>query len=979
MAVNPGVVTSQTHIYWYDCALRKPGGTMKLKKRLFFSLLALCVIFCGIPFPGKKAVQAQPENCYWQLISETPKSFTVSSAPEATSLVSGTTVTVNWEGLTTTHSWSYPGSTLKPGDTLDMEVSVSWDVSTGEARNSTGGLRTTFYFNAEKVSAGQDSISFNAERSGSVSNYESFTIPSGSKEGATLSIYGFGDAAVGSGRVDYKYSYKCATPTPSITLTITKTPTRTITPTKCPADTEEKKLAEILKLYTARIPNGIASTGKMNNIYDFFGYAGYAEFTCGGYQSKVLDFLNALKYSQNPCERELLDNWDYGPIQAWFGYHQAVAIYPKGTDWTQTGIVLDPWPKQTPKSYSANDWAIMFSATGYSPGFSMAEQITGPSFIGIGASDVYREGQAYPIVGGDYKNASNEDMKITFSADDFRIIQSLPKEKREAFNKMPKSEQKSWLQVVRQGGEKIQKTIANCPLTLYLLSPEGKRSGISGSEIFNELPDVSFMMLKLTDGTNYTEISYPDNAGYTLVLEATNQGQAHVFTGHTLLLGDPIPALQQYSFSPEAGKTYQISTDQLGRPMQWDGGSLQPQAVKEISGALLESLPGLAFPEEGSLPGAPSGETIADKPAIFVWQPPFWLGVLVLLFGLFLFTLIAVILISKIVKNKKHTTYQYGQLPIHRTQSATWVLLIVLLVIACLSSSCGIMGLVMNLRSESSVGNQVPEMALTSDVIKMTEMSLNQKLTQSSQSQGILMTATNTELAPPTPQPTQAIAQTPLPPTPPTIEPTAVSLTTGKQSLDEYSLVDDFSSNAFGWPEIDDGKKITKFEEGGYSFQLLNKGEFDVVYLPVSLKPSEIRFDVRGVEGEQNGTFGIFCHLQDQYNYYYVEFDMLTKTYVIAQSFDGEYIPLTTETASGQFWHEAESFYEPTDINKISIGCYLGSIYVMVNDVIVDDVSIDQPFSENGKTALFVFTYDFAGEDGYKVIFDNLEAYEPRQ
>lgn len=955
------------------------------KKRFLFSLLVISTFLISlVPF-SESAVLAQSDNCFWQLTSETPKSFTVSTAPEASSSVSGTTVTVNWEGLRTTHTWSHPGSTLKPGDSLEMDVSVDWSVSSGNALNSSGGLRTSFYFNTESVSAGRNSISFNAEKSGSVSNSASFTIPSGSKEGATLSMYGYGDAAVGSGRVDYKYVYKCATPTPTLTPTKTRTPTRTITPTKCPADTEEKKLAEIKILYFQRIPKGKASTGEENNIYDFFGYAGYAEFTCGGYQSKVLDFLNELKFSKNPCERELMDKWDYGPIQAWFGYHQAVVIYPKGTDWQKTGTVLDPWPTQKPTGYSAEEWALFFSSTNFTPVSYIGERVLGANFIGIGPSGVYKDGKAYPIVGGDYKDPLKGSTTITFSEQEYKYIQALPADKREAFKKLPKPDQKRWLQVVMKGGEKVQKTIAHCPLNLYIVDPDGKRSGISGTEIFTELSDVSFMVLKLTDGTNYTEITYPENAGYTLVLEGTDKGQSHVFSGHTLLLGEQIPPVQQYSFTAEKNAIYEIATERLGVPMQWEGGSLEPEAVTEISVDFLESLPSLASPGAELVASVPVENESDQKPGLFDWKPPLWLGVLILLLGLFVFAVAAVIVVAKFTKNKKQQTLPDGQTKSQKNQSLIWVLLIGLMLIGCLVSSCGIFGLVVNLR-KTPESSQLPEMDQTLSAIKATEMSLAQKVTESSQIQLESPEPSQVVAEPPTLEPTQTPTpeptQTPVPTLTftPTTEPSPTAVSgTGNQYLDDYRIVDDFSSNTFGWPEMDDGRKILKFEEGGYSFQLKEKDGFDVVYLPVTFKPSEILFDVRGIEGDQDGTFGVFCHFQDENNYYYVEFDMLTKTYVIAQSLDGEYIPLTAQTDSGQYWHDAESFKEPTDVNKISVGCYLGNIYVLVNDVLVDDVMITQPFTEKGWTALFVYTYDFAGDEGYKVIFDNLEAYEPRQ
>jgi hypothetical protein len=395
--------------------------------------------------------------------------------------------------------------------------------------------------------------------------------------------------------------------------TATIEPTSTIgpTPTACPANTEEEKLNYILNLYTTRIPKGIASSGPKNNLQFEIDTkvkgipehgSKYDKYRCGGYQSLVLNLLNGLKFSKDPCERQLLDNWDYGPIQAWFGGHQAVVFYHKNLPWQMGSIVLDPWLTQTPKTYSFDNWASRFilpsipDATWFGQGELVDDLM--PSYPGIGPSEVFRDDfNKYPIFGNDYEDTKEEDQYIRFTPEESQYVNNLSPEKRAAFDKMSKSEKKQWLKHAMQGYDKIQKVIAQCPLNLYLMDASGNRSGLSGKEILKELPNVSFIILELTDGTNYTEMTYPENAGYTLVLEGTGEGQAHVWQGHTLLLGDTPPPVQQYSFSVSKDEIYQITTDRLGAPMQWDGGSLAPEPVTEISEAFLESLPGLLLPE----------------------------------------------------------------------------------------------------------------------------------------------------------------------------------------------------------------------------------------------------------------------------------------------------------------------------------------------------------------------------------------------
>ncbi|MBN1453662.1 MAG: hypothetical protein JW963_21785 [Anaerolineales bacterium] len=221
----------------------------------------------------------------------------------------------------------------------------------------------------------------------------------------------------------------------------------------------------------------------------------------------------------------------------------------------------------------------------------------------------------------------------------------------------------------------------------------------------------------------------------------------------------------------------------------------------------------------------------------------------------------------------------------------------------------------------------------------------------------------------------------------PVIEPTLDESTnsgptlTGDQRLDEHSLYDDFSSDALGWPLFDDGKTILKYENQAYSFQIAEPDYEDWAYFPVDFIPYEIWFDVQGLPGQQDGTFGVFCQYQNEDNFYYVEFDLEINSYVIGQILNDEHIPLTPQNANGQYWQDASGTLKspPTSVNRIGVTCYLDSITLFINDQWVDEVSVGQPFDEPGEAAFFVYAFDFAGENGYKVFFDNVEAWQPVQ
>ena len=245
------------------------------------------------------------------------------------------------------------------------------------------------------------------------------------------------------------------------------------------------------------------------------------------------------------------------------------------------------------------------------------------------------------------------------------------------------------------------------------------------------------------------------------------------------------------------------------------------------------------------------------------------------------------------------------------------------------------------------------------------------------------------EVLEPTSIPTATFEPTPLEPTdspPPTLQPTRSEPTsaelalTGEQYVDEYSLMDDFSSDALGWPVYDDGMTILEYEDQAYSFQIREPDYYDWAYFPVDFIPYEIWFDVQAVSESQDGTFGVFCQFQDSDNYYYVEFDLAESNYIIGQIYDGEYIPLEGQTTSGQNWVNTNTLNSsPSSVNRIGISCYLESITLFINDEWVDEVNLSQPFDQPGEAAFFVYAFETVDENGYEVFFDNVEVYQPVQ
>ncbi|GAP21441.1 hypothetical protein [Leptolinea tardivitalis] len=203
---------------------------------------------------------------------------------------------------------------------------------------------------------------------------------------------------------------------------------------------------------------------------------------------------------------------------------------------------------------------------------------------------------------------------------------------------------------------------------------------------------------------------------------------------------------------------------------------------------------------------------------------------------------------------------------------------------------------------------------------------------------------------------------------------------TGKQEITDHSIFDDFSSNALNWSQYDDGTYIIVIENEALSMQVKEPDKLDWVDFPVDFIPYEIKFDVKGTSGKQDGTFGVYCQNLNENNFYYVEFDLETSEYVITEVKDDVQIPLTKQNASGQYWQKTNAFKTPsTSVNRIAISCYLDNITLFINDKLVDQVDVKKPLEKTANGAFYVYAYPGAGENGYKVIFDNVEIFQPVQ
>lgn len=218
----------------------------------------------------------------------------------------------------------------------------------------------------------------------------------------------------------------------------------------------------------------------------------------------------------------------------------------------------------------------------------------------------------------------------------------------------------------------------------------------------------------------------------------------------------------------------------------------------------------------------------------------------------------------------------------------------------------------------------------------------------------------------PTPVPTETTTPSPTPTTGPVL--------TGEQYLDDHYVKDDFSSDAFGWPVETTEVTDRGYEEGGYAIRVTDKNFWGISWIPVEFTPKVVEFDARIVEGFPGGEYGVLCNYKDANNYDFVGIDPETSDYVVARRVDNEFVFLDDPS-----WTVTDSLApSSTDTNHILVECYADRITLFIGDAYQGEWTLDPPGNQH-YMALYVFGWDDIGPNGFKVIFDNLEAWVPVQ
>lgn len=307
---------------------------------------------------------------------------------------------------------------------------------------------------------------------------------------------------------------------------------------------------ELLKSYfdESKIPRGIVSSGETNNKLWWLDRAKYDNYTCGSYQSKILSWLDGIRMGNNPEQKAWLDKFDYGPVQTNCGPipggHQAVVIYPKGTNWKETGTILDPWPEQKPKSYTIEEWKKIFPH-------------------GMSPSGYYKE---YPICGS---SGYPDPRKTEITRDESNWVKALPPGRRNLYNSIANlDERKKRIKIDYANRSHDTRVMADCPLNLYVVDKKGRISGFPDGKLRTDIPGVSVNTIKLPDGTDWTEIAYASNRDYLIMFKGTGNGNASIYSGFNMGDDDMFHSVYKYAVDVNASRSFTLSQARQNETMR---------------------------------------------------------------------------------------------------------------------------------------------------------------------------------------------------------------------------------------------------------------------------------------------------------------------------------------------------------------------------------------------------------------------------
>ncbi len=299
--------------------------------------------------------------------------------------------------------------------------------------------------------------------------------------------------------------------------------------------------------------------GVVNNVFRVvsFGWGG-RDYVCGAYQGKVLDMLEA-KLAAND---KLVQCLDFGPIQAKGGIHQAVVVYPKGTDWHENGTVFDPWYTQSHAVYTILSWNIIALGSAAPSSYYSKFPLYGNSYqTTTSSSNAYTTEEMAVLKYLNDQNTQNEPA-VKAMLTEFRALGTV-------------AERQQWLMNHRNI------VAGHSPGNYVLTDRYGRSSGVlPDGTVVDEIPGIQFMQYQEDDGTKGIYYEVPYFADLKLEFSADKAGQASVF----LVQANPSKSGQMYKYVVPVtkGDSFQYAlpiANAVPGPLEYGTELIQPMQI----------------------------------------------------------------------------------------------------------------------------------------------------------------------------------------------------------------------------------------------------------------------------------------------------------------------------------------------------------------------------------------------------------------
>ncbi|RPJ38082.1 MAG: hypothetical protein EHM21_17360 [Chloroflexi bacterium] len=179
---------------------------------------------------------------------------------------------------------------------------------------------------------------------------------------------------------------------------------------------------------------------------------------------------------------------------------------------------------------------------------------------------------------------------------------------------------------------------------------------------------------------------------------------------------------------------------------------------------------------------------------------------------------------------------------------------------------------------------------------------------------------------------------------------------------------DDFSLNR-GWISRENGVFSSQIENSAYAVHNKENNSTFYAFPPLRFNPLYASLDAQAPEvfGGLVGTYGVACGYTEYEGSYLVEIDPAGNQYAFLKHDGKKYSSLTP-----MYWQPVTGTRLAPGTNRLEVGCADREITLSINGVEQGKVTVPG-FSWHGKMGLFVRTWPESAQQGYKVLFDNVD------